>query len=125
LVGLCLDTGHATFGGGDAAALVERYTGRIRHVHFKDCSRAIAERARTEEWDYVTAVRHGVFCELGQGQVDFGGVLGRLRAAGYDGWIVVEQDVLPSMITANTASAADTPAACAARNRQFLSGLGL
>jgi inosose dehydratase len=116
LIGLCLDTGHATFGGGDAAALVDRYASRIRHVHFKDCSRSIADRARREEWDYVTAVRHGLFCELGQGQVDFSGVLDRLRASGYDGWIVVEQDVLPSM---------GTPAASAARNRQVLSGFGL
>jgi inosose dehydratase len=116
LVGLCLDTGHASFGGADAEALVSRYGGRIWHVHFKDCSQPIAEQARAEEWDYVTAVRHGLFCELGKGQVNFGGVLNRLRASGYDGWIVVEQDVLPSM---------GTPAASAARNRQFLSGLGL
>jgi len=43
-------------------------------------------------------------------------VLDRLRAIGYGGWIVVEQDVLPAM---------GTPAASAGRNRQFLSGLGL
>jgi inosose dehydratase len=116
LVGLCLDTGHATFGGADAETLVDRYGARIWHVHFKDCSQQIAERARAEQWDYVTAVRHGLFCELGHGRVNFGGVLNRLRAFGYDGWIVVEQDVLPSM---------GTPAASAARNRQFLSGLGL
>src|SRR5262245_16067779 len=61
LVGLCLDTGHATFGGGDPAALVDRYRDRIRHVHFKDCSRAVADQARAGGWDYVTAVRHGLF----------------------------------------------------------------
>jgi inosose dehydratase len=116
LVGLCLDTGHATFGGGDPAALVDRYRDRIRHVHFKDCSRAVADRARAEAWDYVTAVRRGLFCELGQGEVDFAGVRDRLRAYGYDGWIVVEQDVLPSM---------GTPDASAERNRRFLAELGL
>jgi inosose dehydratase len=116
LLGLCLDTGHATFGGGDPAALIDRYAGRIWHVHFKDCSRPVAGQARAREWDYVTAVRQGLFCELGQGQVDFRGVLEQLLAHGYDGWIVVEQDVLPSM---------GTPAASAGRNRQFLAGLGL
>ena len=116
LVGLCLDTGHATFGGGDPVTLVDRYRGRIRHVHFKDCSREIADRARADAWDYVTAVRHGLFCELGRGEVDFASVRDRLRAHGYDGWIVVEQDVLPAM---------GTPAASAERNRRFLAGLGL
>jgi inosose dehydratase len=116
ILGLCLDTGHATFGGGSATAIVDGYRRRIWHVHFKDCSREIAERARIEEWDYVTAVRHGLFCELGRGEVDFRGVLDRLREIGYDGWIVVEQDVLPSL---------GTPAASAARNRQFLAALGL
>src|SRR3989454_8019983 len=116
VLGLCLDSGHATFGGGDPVMLVDRYRDRIWHVHFKDCSRAIAGRARAEAWDYVTAVRHGLFCELGRGQVDFGRIRDRLRAHGYDGWIVVEQDVLPSM---------GTPAASAERNRHFLAGLGL
>jgi len=116
VLGLCLDTGHATFGGGDPVMLIDRYRDRIWHVHFKDCSRAIAGRARAEAWDYVTAVRHGLFCELGRGQVDFRAIRDRLRTHGYDGWIVVEQDVLPSM---------GTPAASAERNRHFLAGLGL
>jgi len=116
LLGLCLDTGHATFGGGDPVALLSRHADRIWHVHVKDCSRPIAARARTEQWDYLTAVRHGLFCELGEGAVDFPAVLDRLRAIGYDGWVVVEQDVLPSM---------GTPAESAARNRRFLSRLGL
>jgi inosose dehydratase len=116
LVGLCLDTGHATYGGGDPVEMLARYGARIRHVHFKDCSPAVAARARNEQWGYLEAIRHGLFCELGQGEVDFDAVLARLRAAGYRGWIVVEQDVLPSM---------GTPAASAQRNRQFLRRLGL
>jgi len=116
LLGLCLDTGHATYGGGDPIALIDRYGDRIWHVHFKDCSRAVADRARAERWDYTTAIRHGLFCELGEGAVDFRGVLDHLRAHRYDRWIVVEQDVLPSM---------GTPAASAQRNRRFLKGLGL
>ena len=67
LVGLCLDTGHATYGGGSPLDLLERHRDRIRHVHFKDCEPDVAARARQEEWDYQTALRHGVFCELGKG----------------------------------------------------------
>jgi inosose dehydratase len=116
LIGLCLDTGHFTFGGGDPVEAVRRLAGRIGHVHFKDCHGPTAERSRSEGWDYFQAVRRGVFCELGQGDVDFAGLLRELRSIGYNGWIVVEQDVLPGM---------GTPLESATRNRQFLTTLGL
>jgi inosose dehydratase len=116
LIGLCLDTGHATYGGGDPLEILERYRDRIRHVHFKDCSADVADAARRGEWDYVQAVRGGLFCELGEGSVDFAAIVAALGRAGYDGWIVVEQDVLPSM---------GTPAESAARNRAFLRQLGI
>jgi inosose dehydratase len=122
LVGLCLDTGHATYGGGDPLDMLSRYGERIRHVHFKDCSVSIAARARAERWDYLEAIRHGLFCELGQGQVDFAGVLAHLRTTGYRGWIVVEQDVLSPKGMSGTTG---TPAASALRNRDFLRALGI
>ena len=38
-LGLCLDTGHSVYGGGDPAQLLERYGERIRCVHpEEDCS---------------------------------------------------------------------------------------
>jgi inosose dehydratase len=116
LVGLCLDTGHLTYGGGNPVDAIARYRERIWHVHFKDCEPDVAQRARAEGWDYHTAVRHGIFCELGEGMVPFPQLLDALRVEYYDGWIVVEQDVLPGL---------GTPAASASRNRQYLSRLGL
>jgi inosose dehydratase len=116
VIGLCLDTGHATYGGGNPLEILRRHRDRIWHVHFKDCSQEIADRARREGWDYIEAVRHGLFCELGRGAVDFAGIAAELRQSGYDGWIVVEQDVLPAM---------GTPAESAARNRAFLRQLAI
>jgi inosose dehydratase len=116
VLGLCLDTGHCAFGGGDPVEVASAWGGRIWHVHLKDHDPAVSRQAQEQGWDYPRAVREGVFCELGRGSVDFAGVLGELRAAAYDGWLVVEQDVLPSM---------GTPAASAARNRAFLRTLGL
>jgi inosose dehydratase len=84
-------------------------------VHFKDCEPRIAEQSRIEGWDYHTSVRHGIFCELGRGAVRFEAVRDVLRQRGYDGWIVVEQDVLPGL---------GTPAASARRNREYLRSLG-
>lgn len=116
LLGLCFDTGHWTFAGGDAAEGLKQHASRIWHVHFKDCEPRVAAQSRVEAWDGPTSVGHGVFCELGRGAVDFPGVIQELRAMNYDGWIVVEQDVLPGM---------GAPKASAARNRAYLRGLGL
>ena len=115
LLGLCLDTGHLTYAGGDPVAAAAEFGSRIWHLHLKDCSPAVAERARTSGWNYNDAVRHGVFCELGQGTVRFPAVLEALGRSGFSGWAVVEQDVLPSL---------GTPAASAARNRNFIRTLG-
>jgi inosose dehydratase len=116
VLGLCLDTGHLMFGGSDPVGIAARYAARIWHVHFKDCEPEVAARSRSETWDYLTAVRHGVFCELGRGRVDFPAVVSTLTDAGYTGWIVVEQDVLPGL---------GRPAESAARNRAYLRQLGL
>jgi inosose dehydratase len=116
LVGLCLDSGHATFGGGSPLELLERHRSRIWHVHFKDCEPNVRARARREEWDYQTALRHGVFCELGKGSVDFVSLLRALQSTAYDGWLVVEQDVLPAM---------GAPLESATRNREFLRAIGV
>ena len=115
-LGLCLDTGHLTYAGGDPVAAIAKYRNRIWHVHFKDCEPKLARQAHAQQWDYHTAVRRGIFCELGRGMVPFAGVLGALRAENYTGWIVVEQDVLPGL---------GTPAGSALRNREYLRGLGL
>lgn len=116
LLGLCLDTGHYQFGGGDPAAAIGRYGSRIWHVHFKDFDPAVAAQAEQEGWDYFAALHHGVFCELGRGAVDFPAVIAALQEQGYGGWIVVEQDVLPGL---------GTPKESASRNRAYLRSLQL
>lgn len=116
LLGLCFDTGHYAFGGGDPVTAVRQYGERIWHVHFKDYESRIGEQSRIAGWDYFGSVKQGVFCELGKGSVDFGAVLAALRGQGYNGWVVVEQDVLPGM---------GAPKACAHNNRAYLKQLGL
>ncbi len=120
LVGLVLDTGHYVYGSGSnetrAAEALERFQGRVRYVHFKDCHPEVAQRARGEGWDYFRAVAQGVFCELGQGCVDFPEVVAWLKEHDYQGWVTVEQDVLPGM---------GTPKESAQRNREYLRRIGL
>lgn len=117
LLGLCFDTGHYMFGGGeDPAAALQQYGERVWHVHFKDFSRVVANEAMRHGWDYFESVRHGVFCELGRGEVDFKKVKKVLEEWGYEGWIVVEQDVLPGM---------GNPKLYAKNNREYLRSIGL
>ena len=116
LVGLCLDTGHFAFGGGNPVEALEKYYSRIWHVHFKDFDPKVGQLAKEKEYDYFRSVEEGVFCELGKGSVNFQAVIAFLNEKKYDGWIVVEQDVLPGM---------GSPKKCAAWNRQFIKSLGL
>ncbi len=117
MVGLCFDTGHYRFGGGtEPVKVLQRFRERIWHVHFKDCSAAVLQQSRTGQWDYFESLRHGVFCELGRGDVPFDAVLDELAREDYRGWIVVEQDILPGM---------GRPKEYAARNREFLRQRGV
>lgn len=94
LVGICLDTGHHAAASGDPRAAVARHNQRIRYVHLKDLKNAVRDRVQSQGLDFYTAVNLGIFPPLGLGDVDIAGVLDDLKAMGYDGWIVVEQDTL-------------------------------
>jgi inosose dehydratase len=115
LVGLCLDTGHYQFAGGDPLEFLQKNARRVWHMHFKDCHPEIAQQSRTHRWNYFKSVEKGVFCELGKGAVDFPSIKAELEKQGFDGWIVVEQDVLPGM---------GKPYDSAKRNREYLKAIG-
>ncbi len=117
LVGLCLDTGHWHYAGGDAIKALDEYGERVRYLHLKDCDASIRTLAVQERMDYFAAVAAGVFCELGEGAVDFPKLLADVQSLGYDGWAIVEQDVL--------VDDPDAPLQSARRNREYLRKLGL
>lgn len=117
LVGLCLDTGHAAFGGADPVAILKRWGDRIGYVHLKDVSPAALQGARERELDYEAAVRSGVFTPLGRGAVDFPGVFGLLRRNDYRGWLIVEQDVIVDDTGAHRGPA---PIEAARQSREFI-----
>ncbi|WP_248961613.1 TIM barrel protein [Sphaerisporangium perillae] len=91
---LCLDTGHLLIGGTDPLDLVSRAAARVAHVHLKDVDATLAEQVRAGKLTYTDAVRAGVYRPLGRGDVDVAGIVARLGEAGYQGWYVMEQDVV-------------------------------
>jgi inosose dehydratase len=95
LVGLLLDTGHCVYGGGDPLDVLKRHRSRVRYVHAKDARPDELSRVRTSDVTMAEAWKRGVFCPLGEGVVDFPRVVETLRSNEYDGWLIVEQDVVP------------------------------
>jgi inosose dehydratase len=118
-LGLCLDTGHYIYCGGDAVAFLEKQVSRVWCVHLKDVYDAKANEARRARMNFHAAVRHGIFAPLGKGSVDFPRVVELLRNGHYNGWVVVEADVLPGGV------GADSPLANAIAGREYLRKLGI
>jgi inosose dehydratase len=93
-VGLCVDTGHLLVGGADPVALTERHTDRVVHVHLKDVDGGLAAQVIDGTLTFAEAVRAGMFRPLGAGDVDIAAMVRTLEGAGYQGWYVLEQDVM-------------------------------
>lgn len=119
-VPLCLDTGHIFVGGGDPAAIVREHPERIRHVHLKDADAALAAAVRERRIAYAEAVARGLFRPLGQGGAGIADVLRALKASGYAGWGVLEQDI--ALRDAPTEE--NDPARDVARSRDFANARG-
>ncbi len=111
-VALCLDTGHLVAAGGDPVRVLEQWRDRVSHVHLKDARAPAPGHAYTEA---MALWEQDVFCRLGAGGGQVDEVLASLRAGGYAGWIVVEQDVLPRGAEAYARARTDQ-----SENRQYL-----
>jgi len=113
---ICFDTGHHSYAGYDPMAFLRRRLGRISYMHFKDTDPVIKADAIAKRTGFYAACGQGIFCSLGDGDVDFPAVRQILVAAGFDGWCPVEQDCDPEGET--------SPARDAASNRAYLRSIG-
>jgi inosose dehydratase len=116
-VGLCLDTGHYVYGGGDPLAVVRAFASRIEYLHLKDVDAPTLEQVRRDRLDFNGGVAAGVFCPLGQGCVPFAEIFDELSRLDFDGWAVVEQDVDP------TGQTSSKPLEAARASRAYLRSL--
>lgn len=118
-VGLTLDTGHLMLGGGDPVEALHKWAGRINHVHVKDVRLVVLDAALADGGDMRSVWEWGVFVPLGAGDLELVAFMDALTATGFDGWVVVEQDVIPGPDVPHDQPAADQRANREALRRWF------
>ena len=73
-LGFAPDAGHIAKGGMDPVQVIQAAGSRVRHVHFKDMD------------------ARGSWVEMGHGIINFPGIVRVLKASGYQGWIMIEDE---------------------------------
>ena len=116
ILGICFDTGHHAYAGFDPVAFVKKHTSRINYMHFKDIDPKVKADVIAKRTGFYDACGQGIFCNLGDGDVDFPAVRQLLLDAGFDGWCTVEQDCDPTGDT--------SPIDDARLNRAYLQSIG-
>ena len=116
LLSICFDTGHHSYAGFDPVAFMRRHADRITYVHFKDIDPVVKRDVVANRTDFYQACGQGIFCNLGQGDVDFPAVRQVLLDTGFDGWCTVEQDCDPTL--------EGSPIDDARANRAYLQSIG-
>jgi len=115
---LCLDTGHLIVGGGDPVEFLREHADRIAHLHLKS-AHINRLQALIADGSPVEAIwEKRIFCALGEGDLDMPGMSQAIKEVGYDGWIVVEQDIFPDATSLVSAQEDQI------RNRNELRSLG-
>jgi len=89
----CFDTGHLLIGGVEPVDFVRDHADRVGHVHLKDVDASLAEKVRVRELTLVQATQAGLFKPLGEGDARIDEVVRLLEDAGYERWLVLEQDI--------------------------------
>lgn len=100
--GLCLDLAQLALAGADPLDVIQEAAGRIVHVHINDVDADVARRVRERSLTYADAVARGLYKPVGEGSIDVRRITAALKAANYNGWYTLEQEVRLS-------SAADRP----------------
>ena len=116
ILGICFDTGHHSYAGFDPVTFMKKHISRINYMHFKDINPKVKANVITNRTGFYDACGEGIFCNLGDGDVDFPAVRQLLLDTGFNGWCTAEQDCDPS---GNTSPVDD-----AKLNRAYLQSIG-
>jgi inosose dehydratase len=111
-VGLCLDTGHIGYAGGDSLDIIAKYPARIGYLHLKQVDPAVRATVAARDLPFGAAVAAGVMVEPPLGLPEYPPILAAVHDIGADVFAIVEQDLYPC--------AADVPRPIAQRTRDYL-----
>jgi inosose dehydratase len=113
---ICFDTGHHAYAGFDPVAFMKKHVGRISYMHFKDVDPQVKAQVIANRTGFYEACGQGIFCNLGEGCVDFPAVRQVLLDNGFEGWCTVEQDCDPTLDPDTLGDAR--------KNREYLEAIG-
>jgi len=113
---ICFDTGHHSYAGFDPVEFMKQNINRISYMHFKDINPKVKAQVVENRTDFYAACGQGIFCNLGDGDVDFPTVRQLLLENNFNGWCTVEQDCDPEGDT--------SPIDDAKLNRNYLQSIG-
>lgn len=116
-VGLCLDTGHITYCGGDNIEIIRAFPDRIGYVHLKQVDPEIKRKVDAEGLTFAPACVLGVMTEPPNGIPEMPSLLDELATLDVPLFAIVEQDMFPAP--------PDKPAPIALRTRRYLNSCGL
>lgn len=121
VVTLCLDTGHAEYGGAQSLDLVRRYPERIGYLHLKQVNPVVLARVREENLTWAAANTAGVMTEPPGGLPDLAVVIKAIEElvpapTGARIFGIVEQDMYPCDFA--------VPMPIAKRTREYLLSCG-
>jgi inosose dehydratase len=116
LAGICSNTGHHAYRGGDVLLFTRPHHDRIPIFHVKNVDPNEQRRVEDERIPFARAGAMDMFVEPSVGTVDFSALCDLVRDINYEGYAVVEQDMHPAPF--------DKPLPIARRTREYLQKIG-
>ncbi|MBM6622045.1 TIM barrel protein [Micrococcaceae bacterium RIT802] len=95
LTTLCLDTGHAEYGGASSVDLIHKYPERIGYLHLKQIDPDVLATVREQNLTWAAANLAGVMVEPPSGLPDLRAVIEAVEALDRPIYGIVEQDMYP------------------------------
>jgi inosose dehydratase len=95
LVTLCLDTGHAEYGGASSVDLIGKYPERIGYLHLKQIDPEVLKTVREQNLTWAAANTAGVMTEPPNGLPDLSKVIDAVERLDKPIFGIVEQDMYP------------------------------